>query len=234
MGIQSKLDPVDALALGACDVTPLEITSAYSIFPNAGIRVQPVAILRVEDRNGNVIDQHMPSREEVLRKETAYIIADMLKTVLKKGTGATASWKYGFTRPAGGKTGTTNDYSDAWFIGFTPLIATSVWTGLDDYTISLGKGQSGARAALPIWATYMKAVHDTLQLPVLDFEMPSGVVRVEICGDSKQLANEVCPNVLDEVFFRTNAPTDHCSLHVGLTIDGSRDRRDRDKQRVRF
>jgi penicillin-binding protein 1A len=233
MGIKSNLDAVDALALGACDVTPLEITSAYSVFPNGGIRVEPVAILRVEDRNGNIIDQYQPSSQEVLRRETAFIITDLLQTVLKKGTGATAGWKYGFTRPGGGKTGTTNEFSDAWFIGFTPSIVSTVWTGLDDYTISLGKGQSGARAALPIWATFMKAVHDTLDLPVLDFEMPTGVVRVEVCSDSKELANEVCPNIIDEVFFRSNAPTQQCSRHVGLTTNGSRDRRSNEK-RVRF
>ncbi|RMF66143.1 MAG: PBP1A family penicillin-binding protein, partial [Calditrichaeota bacterium] len=171
MGIKSPLEAVDAIALGASGVTPLEITSAYGVFANGGVLVDPVAILRVEDKDGNIIEQNIPHSREALRKETAYIMSDMLKSVIfgEHGTGGSARWRYGFTRPAGGKTGTTNDFSDAWFIGFTPQIVTGVWVGIDDYTRTLGDHQSGAAAALPIWAPYMKCAHDTLGLPVLDF-----------------------------------------------------------------
>ncbi|MFQ6113559.1 MAG: penicillin-binding protein 1A [bacterium] len=233
MGIKSPLQPVDAIALGASDVTPMEITSAFGVFANGGVLVEPVAILRVEDKNGNVLEQNIPRSQEALRKETAYIMTDLLKTVIDKGTGGSARWKWQFYRPAGGKTGTTNDFSDAWFIGFTPQIVTGVWVGLDDYSLTLGKGQDGARTALPIWAKYMKAVHDTLALPELDFPMPEGVVRVEVCADTKKLANDVCPTILDEVFESRLAPTEHCDMHVSLTRR-ERLKRLRDKERVRF
>lgn len=230
MGIKSPLQAVDAIALGASAVTPLEITSAYGVFANGGVLVDPVAILRVEDKNGNVVEQNMPRREEVLRPETAYIMTDMLRSVIDSGTGASARWKYQFYRPAGGKTGTTNNFNDAWFIGFTPQIVTGVWVGVDDYRISLGNGQSGSRAALPIWAQYMKAVHDTLALPKLDFQMPDGVKRVTICLNTKLLANDECPNPGEEVFFSALAPTRYCEEHLSLK---RRDRSNQSKSRKR-
>jgi len=231
MGIQSPLDPVDALALGACDVTPLEITSAFGVFANGGVRVEPIGILRVEDKNGNVLEQNIPNSQEVLRKETAYIMTDLLRTVIDRGTGAGARSIYNFYRPAGGKTGTTNDFSDAWFIGFTPQMVTGVWVGFDDYTISLGKGADGARTAMPIWGPYMKSVYDTLDLPVVDFIMPEGVVRLDVCADSKKLANDVCPNIVNEVFESRYAPTERCDEHVSLT---KQNRAREKKDRVRF
>ena len=232
MGIKSDLPAVDALALGVGDVTPLEITSAYGVFANGGVRVEPVAILRIEDKHGNVIQQSIPHSREVLRKETAYIMTDLLGTVINRGTGASARYKFGFTRPAGGKTGTTNDYSDAWFLGFTRQIVTGVWVGFDDYTISLGRGQDGARTALPIWAPFMKCAHDTLNLPVLDFPMPEGVVRVEVCVDTQKLATDACPNIQEEVFFTELAPTSQCDVHVGGLKKKPRKRRS--KTRIRF
>ena len=233
MGIKSPLQPVDALALGASDVTPIEITSAFGVFANGGVRVEPMSILRVEDINGNIIEQNSPVSEEVLRKETAYIMTDMLKTVVNAGTGAGARSRYHFMRPAGGKTGTTNDFSDAWFIGFTPQIVTGVWTGFDDFRLNLGKGSDGARVALPIWAPYMKCAHDTLGLPEVDFPMPDGVVRLEVCGESKKLATDFCPNIMNEVFEARYAPSERCDQHGGMTRD-NRDKRDKNKERVRF
>ncbi len=233
MGIKSPLQAVDALALGASDVTPIEITSAFGVFANGGVRVEPFGILRVEDINGNIIEQNSPVSQEVLRKETAYIMTDMLKTVVNAGTGAAARSRFNFMRPAGGKTGTTNDFSDAWFIGFTPQIVTGVWVGFDDFRINLGKGSDGARVALPIWAPYMKCAHDTLGLPEADFPMPDGVVRLEICGDSKKLANDFCPNILNEVFEARYAPTERCDQHGGMTKE-NKNKREKDKGRVRF
>lgn len=223
MGIKSPLQAVDAIALGASEVTPLEITSAYGVFANGGILNEPMAITRVEDRNGNVIEQFYPNSEEVLSKETSYIMTDMLGTVINQGTGAGARSIYGFRRPAGGKTGTTNDCSDAWFMGFTPQIVTGVWVGIDDYSIgniklTLGPAQTGATAALPIWAPYMRAVHDSLNLPVQGFEKPDGVVRVDICADSKLLARGDCPcQVVSELFFKELAPTETCDSNRTFT-----------------
>ncbi len=232
MGIKSELQAVDAIALGASDVTPMEITSAYGTFANGGVLVEPIAILRVEDKNGNIIEQHIPKSQEVLRKETAYIMTDLLKTVINHGTGGRARWMYHFYRPAGGKTGTTNDNNDAWFIGFTPQIATGVWVGLDDFKKTLGHGQTGSKAALPIWAPYMKAAHDTMGLPELDFPMPEGVVRVEICKDSKLLAREGCPcTVIEEVFFKDLAPTEYCDEGVNTN---RRNKGKRKGKKVRF
>lgn len=237
MGIKSPLVAVDAIALGASEVTPLEIVSAYGTFANRGIHYEPIAILRVEDKNGNIIEQHIPQSREVLREETAYIITNMLQTVIDAGTGARARWMYHFNRKAGGKTGTTNDYSDAWFLGFTPQIATSVWVGIDEYSVgdfklTLGKNKTGSNTALPIWGPYMKAVHDSLDLPKADFQMPQGVVKVEICEDSKLLAKDSCPcNVVEEIFFKDLAPTEYCDSNTGVT---RRSNERRDKNRKRF
>jgi len=229
LGIKSHLDAVSAIALGVSDVTPLEITSAYGVFANRGVLVEPVAILRVEDKNGSVIFQHIPKSREVLRKETAYIITNMLQTVMDHGTGGSARWRYHFYRPAAGKTGTTQDYSDAWFLGFTPQIVTGVWTGLDDYTRTLGDKQTGTRAALPIWAPYMKAVHDTLGLPEADFVMPEGVVKVTICKDSKLLTTPDCPcETVEEVFFKELAPTKYCDEGTNVP---RRKKRSKEKRR---
>lgn len=150
-------------------------------------------------------------KKEVLSEETAYIMADMLKTVLKRGTGRYAV-NYGFTRPGGGKTGTTQDFTDAWFVGFTPQIATGVWVGVDNPSVSLGPRQSGAVAALPMWAPFMAAAHDTLNLPVEDFVQPEGVVRIKICSVSKKLPTPYCPTET-EIFNRKYMPTDTCDIH---------------------
>jgi len=182
----------------------------------------------------SIIFEHIPRSQEVLRKQTAYIMTDMLQTVMDHGTGARGRWMYHFYRPAGGKTGTTQDYSDAWFLGFTPQIVTGVWVGLDNYAIPLGAGQTGTRAALPIWAPYMKAVYDTLALPEVDFTIPDGVTRVEICLDTKKLANDVCPSarIIEEVFFTNLVPKDNCDKHVGPRR--TRDKRGKGKKRKRF
>ncbi len=231
MGIKSKLHAVDAIALGASGVTPMEITSAYGTFANNGVLVEPMAILRVEDKNGNIIEQNRPRSQEVLRKETAYIVTDMLRTVIDHGTGGRARWMWHFTRPAAGKTGTTDDYGDAWFLGFSPQVVTGVWVGLDDFSLTLGKGQTGSHAALPIWGPYMKAVHDTLNLPIVDFRMPDGVVRVEICEDSKLLAKGNCPcKVIEEIFIAELAPTEYCDEHDTIL----KPKKKPERKRVRF
>lgn len=232
MGINSPLDAVPSIALGSSGVTPLEITSAYGVFANGGVLVEPTPILRVEDKNGNIIEQVIPNSREALRKETAYIMTDMLRTVIDHGTGQSARWKYSFMRPAGGKTGTTNDFSDAWFIGFTPQIATGIWVGMDDYGISLGNKRDGASTVMPMWGPYMKKVHEVMELPEVDFPMPSGVNRVELCMDTKMLANNICPNKAREVFFSEFVPTEQCKEHINLNRD--RFKQKKDKRRGRF
>lgn len=214
MGISTRIAAVPAIALGSSGVIPMEIISAFSAFPNLGIKVDPVYIKEIKDHFGNTIFENLhPVKREVLSKETAYIMTDLLKDVVQNGTGRNSHIVYGFNRPAGGKTGTTNDHTDAWFIGFTPQIVAGVWVGLDNPALSLGPGQSGAIVALPIWAKFMKTYHDTLDLPIEDFEMPDGVEWLYICSDTKELASPYCPVKVKEIFNSKFKPTKVCHIH---------------------
>ncbi|TKJ39048.1 hypothetical protein CEE37_11530 [candidate division LCP-89 bacterium B3_LCP] len=217
MGITTRLDAVDAIALGSSGVLPIELTAAYGAYANRGVHCQPFAIVRIANREGDVLYEHTLKRRVALSEETAYIMTDMLRSVMVGGTGVSARYKYGFNRPSGGKTGTTNDYTDAWFVGFTPQLVAGVWVGLDDPAISLGEGQSGARAALPIWATFMKTAYDTLKWEVADFVIPTGIVKMEICADSNQKARDFCPNIIEEVFRIEDAPMEMCPVHTGFS-----------------
>ncbi|MBL7074467.1 PBP1A family penicillin-binding protein [candidate division KSB1 bacterium] len=215
MGITTPLAPYDALALGASSVIPIEIVSAFGVFPNKGVWVKPVAILRIEDRYGNLLHENTPEQYVALSEETAYIMTDMLKSVVTEGTGGSSRWKFGFYRPCAGKTGTTNDFTDAWFIGFTPQIVAGIWVGLDDPQ-TLGEHQEGARAALPVWARFMKMTYDSLKWKWADFERPGGVVELEICKDTKKIATGYCPNTVKEIFNRKYMPTERCDVHTGV------------------
>jgi len=212
-GFTTTIHPFDGVALGQDVVIPLELVSAYSVFANKGIRVEPTAILRVEDKYGNVLESASPRRREVISEQTAYIMSDMLGTVINKGTGQAARWKYNFYRPAGGKTGTTNDYRNTWFSGFTPEITTTVWVGFDDERLSIGDKRTGANTALPVWAPFMRMAHDTLALPLKDFKQPDGIVRLPVCAESKKIATPSCPTVWNELFLDNLAPTDTCKIH---------------------
>jgi len=213
MGITTDLKPVDALALGTSDVIPLEIVSAFGIFPNKGIKVKPVAILRIEDRLGNIIYENVPQKSEVLSAQTAYVVTNLLESVMNEGTGRTARTIYGFNYPAGGKSGTTQRFTDAWFIGFTPYLVSGVWVGIDNPLFTLGNNQYGSVAALPVWAKFMKAAHDTLGLPPAKFERPDGIVELEICSETKKLATKYCPKTEKEIFIEKYKPTEYCDKH---------------------
>ena len=152
MGISTDIRAVDAIALGTSEVIPLEMVSAYAAYANKGVYSKPIAITKIEDRYGNTIRTYGSAQYEVLSEEIAYLMTNLMQTVMDRGTGGSARWKYNFTRPAAGKTGTTQGWSDAWFVGFTPQLAAGVWYGVDDYQVSLGKGQDGSKAALPSWA----------------------------------------------------------------------------------
>ncbi len=217
MGISTKLDEVDAIALGACGVLPIELTAAFGSYANHGILCKPLDITKIAKRDGDVLYEQAPSRKVALSEQTAYIMADMLRSVVDRGTGASIRSTYGFRRPAAGKTGTTNEFTDAWFVGFTPQIVAGVWVGLDDPAVSLGPGMAGARAALPIWANFMNAAYDTMRWREADFVMPEGVVRLDICTDSYLKAREYCPHVIKEVFRAEDAPLDFCPVHTGYS-----------------
>ena len=212
MGINTDIRAVDAIALGTSEVFPIEMVSAYSALSNMGVYSKPFAITKIEDRYGNIIKEYYPDRKEVLSEETAYLMTSLMQTVMDRGTGGSARWKYKFNRPAAGKTGTTQGWSDAWFVGFTPQIAAGCWFGVDNFKVPLGPGQDGSRAALPAWARFMKAAHDTLGLPVEKFAKPSGIEDNEICSVTKKLPLPACP-VETEIFKSGTEPTQKCKVH---------------------
>jgi penicillin-binding protein 1B len=167
LGIQSSLPAVPALALGAAEVTPLEVAVAYATLANNGVRPRPLAIKQVVDQNTKVLEKRDVRLEQVISPQLAYAMNQLLKGVLDRGTGVGAR-RLGFTRPAAGKTGTTNDYKDAWFVGYTPDLLAVVWVGFDG---PKKIGLSGAEAALPIWTEFMK--NATASMPVTDFVGPA-------------------------------------------------------------
>lgn len=208
MGIRTPLQPYLSLALGSCEVTLFDIVTAYSVFPNYGVKVQPYWIEYIEDKNGVVLETNVPQKEEVLPPTTAYIMLDMLRDVIRRGTGMGAKLR-GFDWDAGGKTGTTNEFTDAWFIGFSPKLVTGVWVGFDDKT-KLGEGMSGARVALPIWTDFMIIAHRNLRR--VDFQPPKGIVYADICEESHLLATKRCPHIIREIFTEANKPVAYCPL----------------------
>ncbi len=215
MGISTKMRAVPSLALGSSEVYLLDLVSAYGIFSNNGVYVEPVSILKIEDKMGNIIYQSRMHSREALRKETAHIMRDMLESVINNGTGYAVRRDYKFYTPAGGKTGTTNDYTDALFVGFTPQLATGVWVGYDDHQLSLGNGETGARAALPFWAMFMKTVYDSISFPAAEFQESANIMELTICKETKKIATPYCIDQVKEKFILKYAPTESCDIHTG-------------------
>lgn len=211
MGITTNLPPVMSLPLGVGEVLLIELTSAYTAFPNNGIVATPYSISRVATRDGSVIVPRRTSgiRRQALNEQTAFIMTSMLEDVVKRGTGGSSRWRYGFYNDAGGKTGTTNNYADSWFIGFTPRIVTGVWVGFDQRAKT---NLTGATGALPVWAKFMKAAHDTLGIPDMLFQMPDGIVEVVIDDSTYQTATRYCPSTYTE-YFRAGQEPPECSVH---------------------
>jgi penicillin-binding protein 1A len=209
LGIKSSLSPYPSLALGTSEVTLWDMVSAFSVFPNQGIRVEPKYILEITDRYGNILEENKTSKEEVLSAQTAYIMTTMFESVINKGTGAGARAR-GFYRPAGGKTGTTDNCTDNWFTGFTPQITTGVWIGYDDKTV-IGEKATGALNALPVWTDFMIKAHDTLN--VEDFEVPPGIIFKTVCLESGLLATDKCPRIITDVFTEETVPEEYCDIH---------------------
>lgn len=218
MGITTPLEPYLSIAMGTSDVKLIDIVRAYAVFPNLGVKVEPIAVKKIVDRDGKIIEEAKTNKTEVLSPATAYVMTSLLQTVVDHGTGYPARL-YGFDRPAGGKTGTTNDYSDAWFVGFTPDLCCGVQIGYDDYSTPIGENMTGARAALPIWAQYMMFALDGTK--VKDFEIPNGeVVFVDVCKESHKLATNQCEEIIHEVFVEGTQPTEYCppSFHSTTRI----------------
>ena len=160
-GIEGPLEPVVSLCLGPCEVSVQEMVDAYTTFPNKGIRVEPMYVTRIEDNNGNVLATFVPKTHEIINETTSYKMIYMLRNVMDHGTGVRARFRYGLKAPMGGKTGTSQNHSDGWFVGFTPSLVSGVWVGGEDRSIhfdNMSAGQ-GANMALPIWAIYMQKVY---------------------------------------------------------------------------
>ena len=165
-GIEGQLDPVVSLCLGPCEVSVREMVDAYTTFPNKGIRVEPLLVTRIEDNNGNVLATFIPKTHEIISETTSYKMIYMLRNVMDHGTGVRARFRYGLKSPMGGKTGTSQNHSDGWFVGFTPSLVSGVWVGGEDRSIhfdNMSAGQ-GANMALPIWALYMQKVYANEEL----------------------------------------------------------------------
>ena len=160
-GIEGQLDPVVSLCLGPCEVSVKEMVDAYTTFPNKGIRVEPLYVTRIEDNNGNILATFTPKTHEIISETTSYKMIYMLRNVMDHGTGVRARFRYGLKAPIGGKTGTSQNHSDGWFVGFTPALVSGVWVGGEDRSIhfdNMSAGQ-GANMALPIWSIYMQKVY---------------------------------------------------------------------------
>jgi penicillin-binding protein 1A len=222
LGISSPLAPYLSLALGASDMTLLELTTAYGVFANGGMYVPPIFITKIVDAQGKVIEERFPEAHRVVEPEVSYVLTSMLEDVIQRGTGRPVR---PLGRPAAGKTGTTNDFRDAWFLGFTPELITGVWIGLDDRT-TLGSGEAGGRAASPIWLEFMQeAMHGQ---PVTDFAIPPGVRFVRIEAESGTPASVwSTAETLFEVFIENAEPFTAASA----TSNQRRNIRQLDRQR---
>jgi len=193
MGVTSDIPAVYSIALGSCDISLYEMVGAMSVFANKGIYVEPIFITRIEDKNGNVLQNFAPKSQEAISEETAWLMVQLMKGVVEAGTSIRLRSKYGFTNQIAGKTGTTQNQSDGWFMGVTPDLVTGVWTGCEDRaahfrTITLGQG---ANMALPIWALYMQKVYadPTLHITKRDFDPLKKPLDVDLdCDESSSPA----------------------------------------------
>ncbi len=201
-GITTKIEANPSIALGAVELSLIEMVSAYSTFANKGLRVSPMMITRIEDKNGTVLEEFIPETKEVLSEESSYVILDLMKGVTTGGSGIRlrlpykypdyiTGHPYNFTNPIAGKTGTTQNQSDGWFMGIVPNLVTGVWTGGEDRAThfkGIGKGQ-GAAMSLPTWALFMKKCYadESLNISQEDFEKPSGKLSIKInCDEVKK------------------------------------------------
>jgi penicillin-binding protein 1B len=205
LGLTTPLQPVPSLVLGTSEVNPLELASAYAVFANFGTRTEPLVIKAVVDRDGQVLSRKDIAVEQVIAPEEAYLMTALLQGVIERGTGR-AVRALGFTRPAAGKTGTTSDFRDAWFVGYTPETLALVWVGFD-HNKSLNL--TGADAALPIWTRIMQRV--TATEPERAFVPPRGIVVRQIDPSSGLLSASQCPDGITEAFLAGTEPKTTCA-----------------------
>jgi len=211
LGISSNMNRDLSIALGSSGASLLELVSAYSVFNNLGYLVEPVFITKILDREGNVIEEGNPVRRKVIEQNTAYIMTSLLEGVVKHGTGRRAK---ALKRPVAGKTGTTNNLHDAWFVGYTPRYNTGTWVGYDDER-SLGKGETGSRAASPIWVGFMQRL--LADKPVRVFQVPEGVVFSKIDAETGLLPIPESKKTIFECFKEGTVPTEYTKKPDSMT-----------------
>ncbi len=215
-GLTTPLYPYYTLSVGAIEVFPFELISAYTTFPNLGERVKPIFIRRVEDEKGKILESTETEKIRVIDEKTAFLMTSLVQSVVDDGTGIGIRWR-GYKWEAGGKTGTTDDYRDAWFIGFNRKLVTGIWVGFDDNT-SLGEGQSGAVAALPAWpyimreAIYLDSPLDNQGRPIVDgskysFIKPEGIIEITISKETGLLPKSIYEDTIPEYFISGTEPT---------------------------
>ena len=225
-GISSSIYPGEAIALGASSVYPLEITAAYSAISNNGVYMRPNYFYKIDNNLGSTIKElDFEDNYANPNEASIYLIRDMMRDVVRDGTAQSLRWKYKFNSPVAGKTGTTNNRTDAWFVGFTPQVCIGVWVGMDNPAVSIKK--YGSEAALPIFAETIKKIYDFGEYSLgneksreldskLDWEFPkSGIVTKEICKESLKISNKYCntkSGVQNEIFLENHIPSDKCNI----------------------
>jgi len=221
-GITTPLRPYPSLHIGANGVIPLEMISAYTTFATLGTRATPLGILRVEDSHGTILWQPQAHREDVMDPEHTWLLVDVMKDVIRRGTAYTAVWKAGFNLPAAGKTGTTDDYTDAWFIGYTPELVAGVWIGYDLQQRILEHNAGGGRITAPAWTAFMRDVYDR-RPPPADWTRPDSLVTREVDWSNGYLATPYCPLEVRhwDWFYPGTEPTQPCPVHTPFGIGGT-------------
>lgn len=210
LGLTRQLGPYLSLALGSSDLTLLELTSIYAVFANYGIRMEPAAILMITDSTDRIVYSNESIPQQVMRPETAYLITNLLTGVIERGTGRRARR---LKRPVAGKTGTTNDYRDAWFIGYAPSMVAGVWVGYDDHR-SIGPRETGARAALPIWIPFMQKAHEGIEPE--NFTVPDSIIFKQIDPATGLLSSANCKDSIREAFLPGTEPRRYCEESASL------------------
>jgi penicillin-binding protein 1B len=209
MGLGNNIQPTPAVALGAYEMTAIDVAAGYTAFANGGVRAEPEFLHSVVSADGSVLEKFTPQTRQVLDPRVAFLVTSLLKDVLNKGTAAGVRAR-GFTLPAAGKTGTSRD---GWFAGYTSNLLTVIWIGFDD---NRDLGFTGGATVAPVWADFMiRATALPAYRDVRDFTAPEGVQSVLIDPDSLELATPNCPTTREEVYVAGSAPTQFCELHGG-------------------
>jgi len=206
MGVKSSLEPVLSLGLGTSVVNLLELTSAIGCIAAEGIRTEPYSIVKIVDFEGKVLEQNAPQESEVITTPLNYLITDLLKAVVTEGTGRAAR---SLGRPVAGKTGTTQDQRDLWFIGFTPDLVCGAWMGYDDFS-PLGKKIASGGILVPWWTEFMKQA--LKGVPAKDFPVPDGITFAKIDSMTGLLATPACPSIILEAFKSGTEPKEFCAV----------------------